>query len=68
MDKVLLGLSSHEGLAQDNTFLALYDSEMVAMLAIAAASQTTKAWVVALVEQVLHELGYGELKAAIAEQ
>ena len=60
-----MGNSSNEESAHTNPFLVLYDNETEAMLTIAGASKSTKAWVVESVKQVLSEVGCGELKVAI---
>ena len=44
----------------------MYDNETEAIFAIAVSSKSTaKPWIVEYVKNIIHELGYGELKIAI---
>ena len=65
MDHCFLRIAGSEESVDGNPCLLLYDNETEAMLTIAGASKSTKAWVVESVKQVLSEVGCGELKVAI---
>ena len=66
MDHCFLGsANAPDESAHENPFLVLYDNETESIFAIAVQSKSTKTWVVEYVKNVLHELGYGEVKVAI---
>ena len=48
-----------------NPFLVLYDNETEAIFSIAVPSKAVKPWIVEFVKNVIHELGYGQLKISI---
>ena len=66
MDHCFLGSKDNDESAHENPFLVLYDNETEAIFAIAVSSKSTaKPWIVEYVKNIIHELGYGELKIAI---
>ena len=65
MDHCFLGSENSEESAHVNPFLVLYDNETEAIFSIAVPSKAIKPWIVEFVKNVVHKLGYGQLKMSI---
>ena len=65
MDHCFLESKDSEESAHENPFLVLYGNETEAIFAIAVSTHSTaKPWIVEYVKNIIHTLGYGELKIA----